>query len=190
MRGGRQRRHHRGASHGCRESLRSRVAVWKASRGFGGKSTLLAVLALTEAVTLQADITILGGSAQQSERVLEAMTQMWHSPGAPSHLLAGPLAMRKTRFVWGNTITALPASQTAVRGPHPQRLRIDEADEMDVSVLDAAQGQPMDRAGVQAQTVISSTHQHPDGTMTAVLQRAAAQDWPVHQWAAASASGA
>ena len=161
---------------------RAPVAVWKASRGFGGKSTLLAVLALTEAVTLQADITILGGSAQQSERVLEAMTQMWHSPGAPSHLLAGPLAMRKTRFVWGNTITALPASQTAVRGPHPQRLRIDEADEMDVSVLDAAQGQPMDRAGVQAQTVISSTHQHPDGTMTAVLQRAAAQDWPVHQW--------
>ena len=90
--------------------------------------------------------------------------------------------MRKTRFVWGNTITALPASQTAVRGLHPQRLRIDEADEMDVSVLDAAQGQPMDRAGVQAQTVISSTHQHPDGTMTTVLQRAASQGWPVHQW--------
>ena len=40
----------------------------------------------------------------------------------------------------------------------------------------------MDRAGVQAQTVISSTHQHPDGTMTAVLQRAAARDWPVYEW--------
>ena len=38
------------------------------------------------------------------------------------------------------------------------------------------------RAGVQAQTVISSTHQHPDGTMTAVLQRAAARDWPVYEW--------
>ena len=161
---------------------RAPVAVWKASRGFGGKSTLLALLALTEAVTLQADITILGGSAQQSERVLEAMSWMWHSPRAPSHLLAGPRAMRKTRFVWGNTITALSASQTAVRGPHPQRLRIDEADEMDVSVLDAALGQPMDRAGVQAQTVISSTHQHPDGTMTTVLQRAASQGWPIYQW--------
>ena len=69
-----------------------------------------------------------------------------------------------------------------MRGPHLQRLRIDEADEMLLAVLDAAHGQPMDRAGVQAQTVISSTHQHPDGTMTAVLQRAAARGWPVYQW--------
>ena len=161
---------------------RADVAVWKASRGFGGKSTLLALLALIEAITLQADVTVLGGSAQQSERVLEVMTRLWQAPHAPSHLLASPPAVRRTRFVWGNTITALPASQTAVRGPHPQRLRIDEADEMPLAVLDAAHGQPMDRAGVQAQTVISSTHQHPDGTMTAVLQRAAARDWPVYQW--------
>ena len=69
-----------------------------------------------------------------------------------------------------------------MRGPHPQRLRIDEVDEMLLAVLDAAHGQPMDRAGVQAQTVISSTHQHPDGTMTTVLQRAAARGWPVYQW--------
>ena len=161
---------------------RADVAVWKASRGFGGKSTLLALLALTEAITLQADVTVLGGSAQQSERVLEVMTLLWRAPKAPAHLLASPPAVRKTRFVWGNTITALAASQTAVRGPHPQRLRIDEADEMPLAVLDAAHGQPMDRAGVQAQTVISSTHQHPDGTMTAVLQRAAARDWPVYEW--------
>ena len=148
---------------------RADVAVWKASRGFGGKSTLLALLALTEAITLQADVTVLGGSAQQSERVLEVMTRLWGSPRAPRDLLDSPPAVRKTRFVWGNMITALAASQAAVRGPHPQRLRIDEADEMPLAVLDAAHGQPMDRAGVQAQTVISSTHQHPDGTMTVVL---------------------
>ena len=110
------------------------------------------------------------------------MTHLWQAPHAPSHLLASPPAVRRTRFVWGNMITALAASQNAVRGPHPQRLRIDEADEMLLVVLDAAQGQPMDRAGVQAQTVISSTHQHPDGTMTTVLQRAAARDWPVYEW--------
>ena len=107
---------------------RASVAVWKASRGFGGKSTLLALLALTEAITLKADVTVLGGSAQQSERVLEAMTLQWRAPKAPAHLLASPPAVRKTRFVWGNTITALAASQTAV------------------------------------------------------LQRAAARDWPVYEW--------
>ena len=66
---------------------RADVAVWKASRGFGGKSTLLALLALTEAITLQADVTVLGGSAQQSERVLEVMTRLWGSPRAPRDLL-------------------------------------------------------------------------------------------------------
>ena len=63
---------------------RASVAVWKASRGFGGKSTLLALLALTEAITLQADVTVLGGSAQQSERVLEVMTRLWRAPKAPA----------------------------------------------------------------------------------------------------------
>ena len=119
---------------------RADVAVWKASRGFGGKSTLLALLALTEAITLQADVTVLGGSAQQSERVLEVMTRLWGSPRAPRDLLDSPPAVRRTRFVWGNMITALAASQAAVRGPHPQRLRIDEADEMLLAVLDAAHG--------------------------------------------------
>ena len=34
----------------------------------------------------------------------------------------------------------------------------------------------------QAQTVISSTHQYPDGTMTTLLQRAASQGWPLYTW--------
>ncbi len=161
---------------------RDAVVIWKASRGFGGKSTLLALLALTEAVTLRADVTVLGGSGQQSERVLETLAQIWRGRSGIQYLFASGPGVRRTTLTFGNTITALPASQTAVRGPHPQRLRIDEADEMSLPLLDAAQGQPMDRSGVQAQTVISSTHQYPDGTMTTLLQRAASQGWPLYTW--------
>ena len=105
---------------------RADVAVWKASRGFGGKSTLLALLALTEAITLQADVTVLGGSAQQSERVLEVMTRLWGSPRAPRDLLDSPPAVRKTRFVWGNTITGrLPGrrARAAPAAPPDRRSR-------------------------------------------------------------------
>ena len=158
------------------------VALWVGSRGFAGKTTLLGLLALTEAITLGVDVTILGGSGQQSERVLEVMTRMWNAPHAPRHLLETAPALRRTRFVWGNTVIALPASQTAVRGPHPERLRVDEADEIDFPVLEAAQGQPMDRGGVRAHTVMSSTHQYADGTMTALLRRAAGQGWPTYTW--------
>ena len=54
---------------------------------------------------------------------------------------------------WGNTITALTASQTSIRGAHPARLRLDEADEMRLPILEAAQGQTMDQGAVRAQTV-------------------------------------
>ena len=40
----------------------------------------------------------------------------------------------------------------------------------------------MDRDGVRAQTVMSSTHQHPDGTVTAMRRRAADLGWPVSEW--------
>ncbi len=161
---------------------RAPVTVWNASRAFGGKTFLLSLLALTEALTLEVSVTVLGGSGQQSARVLDAMGTHWRAPAAPVHLLDGPPGLYKTRFIWGNTITALTASQTSVRGAHPARLRLDEADEMRLPILEAAQGQTMDQGAVRAQTVIASTHQHPDGTMTTVLQRAAEQGWPVYQW--------
>ena len=82
----------------------------------------------------------------------------------------------------GNMIQALTASQTAVRGAHPTRLLLDEIDEMKLPILEAAQGQPMDRNGVQAQTVMSSTHQYPDGTVTAMRCRAAELGWTIYEW--------
>ena len=124
---------------------RAPVTVWNASRAFGGKTFLLSLLALTEALTLEVSVTVLGGSGQQSTRVLDAMGTHWRAPAAPTHLLDGPPGLYKTRLIWGNTITALTASQTSVRGAHPARLRLDEADEMRLPILEAAQGQPMDQ---------------------------------------------
>lgn len=158
------------------------VSVWKASRGFGGKSFTLALLGLTEALTLRADVNVLGGSGEQSKRVLEAMVKLWAAPTAPRHVLLSDPGSIRTRLVWGNAIKALMASQASVRGPHPQRLRLDEVDEMKVGILNSALGQPMSKGDILSQVVLSSTHQYPDGTMTDVLSRAVTQGWPVHEW--------
>lgn len=158
------------------------VTVWKASRGFGGKSQTLALLGNVEAATLRADVNVLGGTGQQSERVLEAMDRFWQHPTAPRDLLASEPAKKETRFIWGNVIRALMASTASVRGPHPQRLRMDEVDEMDLQILDAAMGQTMARPGIPAQTVLSSTHHYPDKTMTEILRRARDRGWPVYEW--------
>ena len=162
---------------------RSRLAVWKASRGFGGKSFLLALLGLTEAVTLKADVNILGGSLEQSQNVHNYMRDVfWAHGGAPRALLTSDPSKRETRLSWGNAIRALTASQSSVRGPHPQRLRLDEIDEMKREIMLSAMGQPMSKGGVPAQTVQSSTHQYPDGTMTYALEQAAIKGHPIHEW--------
>ncbi len=161
---------------------RSPVSVWKASRGFGGKSTLMGLLCVVEAATLGAQVTVLGGSAAQSQRVHEVTHERWYHEYAPKGLLEGEPTKFTTRLKNGAWIIALMASQKSVRGPHPQRLRLDEVDEMELELFEAAQGQPMDARGLKSQTVISSTHQYPDGTMTELLKRANEKDWPVYEW--------
>lgn len=158
------------------------MAVWEASRGFGGKSYMLALLGVTEAATLGADVSVLGGSGEQSINVHGYMQTFWQYAAAPVELLASDPIKRETRLTWGNKVTALLASQTSVRGPHPQRLRLDEVDEMDLEVFKASMGQTMKKRGVPAQTVMSSTHQHAEGTMTQVLKLATQRGWPIYRW--------
>lgn len=159
------------------------VIILKGSRGFGGKTFLLATLALTESAALGAHVNLLGGSAAQSMRVQEVVQQaIFESPRAPRNLLAKEPTKYDTYFTTGGHIRALLASQRSVRGPHPQRLRLDEIDEMDLDILEAAQGQPMTAKGITTQTLMSSTHQYPDGTMTEMLRRARDRGWPVYEW--------
>ena len=104
------------------------VALWIASRGFGGKTFLLALLAAANAILFETDVIILGGSGQQSLLVIEHLHRLWAAGQVPPAWLASAPTFTKTTFAWGNTIQALTASQTAVRGAHPTRLLLDEID--------------------------------------------------------------
>jgi hypothetical protein len=163
------------------------ISVWEASRGFGGKTQMLGVLGLMEATTLNAQVAILGGSGAQSLRAYEATKEGWASPNAPKNLLAKEPTRFMTAFKTNAWIETLLASQRSVRGIHPQRLRLDEVDEMDVTIFNAALGTQMmgkrgKQSGIQTHVVISSTHQYPDGTFTEVLRRARENDWTIHRW--------
>lgn len=177
--------HHRTPHEAVHDAFfaRSAVSVWKASRGMGGKSFTLSALSMAEALFLRADVNILGGSGEQSKRILESIGALWKAPGFPKQCMKSeePSAQRQVT-IWQNKIVALMASQTSVRGPHPQRLRLDEVDEMAVAILDSALGQPMSKGWLLSQVVLSSTHQYPDRTMTEVLKRAAEMGWPVFEW--------
>lgn len=161
----------------------SSVIVIKGSRGLAGKSWLIALLGTVIATTLRADVTILGGSSTQSNRVHRAMAKFWAAPNAPRQLLKTEPGVTRTEFIDGHTIEALTASQKSARGAHPLALLIDEVDELDLKLFDAAMGQTMDMHGYTGRTIISSTHQHADGTMTAVLKRAQERShWQKFEW--------
>lgn len=157
------------------------VSLWHGSRGYGGKSYLLSVLVASEAAFMGAECSLLGGSGAQSLNVQAHTDELWAAPMAPRALI---MAQNKHSFQLTNDgyAKSLMASQTSVRGPHPQRLRLDEIDEMDLDILQAAQGQPMRKRGIETQTVMSSTWQYPDKTMAEMMKRAEAAGWPIHSW--------
>lgn len=128
------------------------------------------------------DVNILGGSGEQSKRVLDYMVGWWDGDYMPRYALKSDPAARATKFIWGNTIQALMASQTSVRGPHPQKILFDEIDEMDIGILDAALGQPMARHGIATTVVLSSTHHNSNGTMTEIKRRAKEKGWWSIAW--------
>lgn len=169
---------------------RHSIAVWKASRGFGGKSVMLATLGYMQAIMFGVGVNLLGGSGQQSANVHRYMNgnepslpnTFWKCPAAPRYLLKGDPTQRETKLENNGRISVLMASQTSVRGGHPAKLLLDEADEMELAIFDAAMGQTMPVNDVPASTVISSTHQYPDGTMTEILKRAREKNWAVYEF--------
>ena len=133
-------------------------------------------------------VTLLGGSWEQSKNVHRYIADWTGRRSFPRQWLDRESTATETRFRGGGgRIKALTASQRAVRGPHPARLRMDEIDEMPLDLVEAAIGQPMEEIGLggllaPSHVVFSSTHQYADRSMTEVLRRAAQRGWPVYEW--------
>ena len=139
------------------------------SRGLSGKSFMMSNLGITQAVILGCDVNILGGSFAQSKNVLEHMSHSWSFENAPRYMLLDDT--NKQQLLANHArIRPLTASQRTVRGPHPAKLLLDEIDEMDQDILNAAYGQPMPQknwlgATIPASTLMVSTWQRPDGCL-------------------------
>jgi hypothetical protein len=156
------------------------------SRGLAGKSRLLSILGLTKAAILGSDVNILGGSLSQSNNIHETMRDAWSSKHAPKYLLKDD-NMTLVKLHNGAKIRPLTASQKTVRGPHPPSLLLDEIDEMDQAILDAALGQPMPQQNyleewIAPQTTMSSTWQYPDKTFAEMYRRHQDEELPIYTW--------
>ena len=162
------------------------IALWHGSRGLSGKSFMLSILGLTNAFLLGVDVNLLGGSLAQSANIHEHMRNALLHPDCPSYMVSDE-GNTMIRLANRARIRPLTASQRTVRGPHPARLLLDEIDEMELKILDAALGQPMPQrnylgAVVKPYTVMCSTWQNPQGTFTEIMRRTEDRGIPVYQW--------
>lgn len=168
------------------ESSNTSMGLWHGSRGLSGKSYALSVLGLVKALMLGNEVNLLGGSLAQSTNIHKHMRASTGYPSFPQYMV---LEETNTKVLLANkgAIYPLTASQKTVRGPHPPFLLLDEIDEMDQDILDAALGQPMRQKNylgewVRPYTVMCSTWQNPQGTFTEMQKRAIENDWPIYQW--------
>lgn len=162
------------------------ISLWHGSRGLSGKSFMLSILGLTKAFLLGADVNLLGGSLAQSANIHEHMRAAMDSDNSPREMIAAE-GSQMIRLTNKARIRPLTASQKTVRGPHPPFLLLDEIDEMDLAILDAALGQPMPQINylgdeLKPYTVLCSTWQNPEGTFSAIKRRFEERGLPAKTW--------
>lgn len=162
------------------------ISLWHGSRGLSGKSYMLSILGITKAFLLGADTNLLGGSYAQSQNIHEHMRNALNYKNAPRYMIE---TESQTQIKLSNKakIRPLTASQKTVRGPHPPFLILDEIDEMDLEILDAALGQPMPQKNYMGEiippfTVMCSTWQNAEGTFSQIKRRFEDRGLPVIQW--------
>jgi hypothetical protein len=149
----------------------------------GGKSFLSALEThYTSRWTPKHGTRILGGSRAQSEQVYRALREAVYEGEGEKGSDAGSIAklMRgEARYHNGSDVAILAASSRSVRGPHVQALKLDEVDEMDAELRDAAMGMSMNRHGSSASVIMTSTWHRINGPMSELMERAGGGEFPL-----------
>lgn len=158
-------------------------SIWYAMRGTGKTWTVSLLSWLESVFKPNCGTTVLGGSLEQSQKAVAYLDLLWNFPGVPSEMLVnGAVAGRGFKLTNGSWVTALAASTKSVRGPHPQKLRLDEVDEMDEKIYNAALGQPKSNYGIRDNVVISSTLHNAFGLMTEIIDNRETIDATLYRW--------
>ena len=161
-------------------------SIWYAMRG-SGKTYNVSLLGWLESVFKPNCLTtVLGGSLEQSTKAVAYLSNLWDLPRVKDIrkklLVNNQVAGRGFKTHHGSSITALAASSKSVRGPHPQKLRLDELDEMDRVIYEASLGQPKSKHGISDNIVISSTLHKAFGLMTEVIDEREKTGAQLYKW--------
>ncbi|WP_165072101.1 hypothetical protein [Paludisphaera rhizosphaerae] len=120
---------------------------------------------------------ILGGSLAQSAQIHEALGKF--DEARPGRTPWKRYNRESVVYRNGSKVAILACSAKSVRGPHVADLRLDEVDEIDSALRDAAMGMSMGLKGVPAMTVLTSTWHKLGGPMSDIVERGRAGEFPL-----------
>jgi hypothetical protein len=153
------------------------VSLMLGPRG-GGKSFLSAFATHWDSlVHPRFGTRILGGSMSQSQQIYTALRWFRSVPGNAE--VFDSLTAERARYVTGSDVAVLSATEKAVRGPHVPSLRLDEVDEIDPEIREAAMGMCLGRHGLPASVTMTSTWHRLGGPMEGLIERASGGDFPL-----------
>jgi hypothetical protein len=162
--------------------LRPGLGLILGPRG-GGKSYLSALDVHLNSTMRSGHATrILGGSRQQSEQVYRALQRIASNPDDLvqfEQLWADGVLYRN-----GSEVEVLACSAKSVRGPHIPTLRLDEVDEIEPELREAALGMCMQRRGHGYSTVMTSTWHRVGGPMSELMERGRSGEFATHTFCA------
>ena len=156
--------------------------IWACRSGsktflYGGLNTWVKSCSLARYET-----RILGGSKDQSLLSYKAM-QLFRDETDPKNTrLVRDIMQTRAEFLNKSEVSILTASITAVRGPHPQALLLDEVDEIDDNVYDAALSQPTSKHGHKAVLGMFSTNHNVMGQMDKAIANANERGHSVYRY--------
>lgn len=130
------------------------------------------------------EANILGGSLDQSKKAYQATMNFWRATDDINgrDVLAEEPLISETRFKNGSRYGISTASTRSVRGPHPHCLFLDEIDEMDIEVFNAAMLQPQGDDRYKASWAFTSTWHRADGIMADWINNASARNFKLYKW--------
>lgn len=149
----------------------------------GGKSFLSAFATyFTSCVHDNHGTRILGGSQAQSQQIYGALRFLLNTNEARKRLKS--VTKETATFRNGSDVSMLAASDRSVRGPHVPTLRLDEIDEIDSDIREAAMGMCMARHGQHASVSMTSTWHKINGPMAELIERGSAGEFPFYTFCA------
>jgi len=149
----------------------------------GGGKTLNGALATWLDAIFKAgcETKILGGSLEQSQKMYAHIKERFATAPFIS-LIKGEMLKTFTSMVGDGSIQILTASSKSVRGPHPQKLKLDEVDEMAPEIYEAALFIPQSAKGIKASIQIYSTMHKSFGLMNRVITEAHQSGYRIFKW--------